>query len=167
MRYADLILAGLDVTVISDAYTGCATIQGEIHQLESARALLQKDARFEVMTCLFNALALWRGNRLACKPLRHSLPHLLAPTAQAAERNQEYDVRKSKGFTGIINLFNGAGQGAELDGVAGTAWGIVNAVTEYYDHGNVARTDDARLHSAWFGKGDSIKSAAFDMAMSL
>lgn len=34
----------------------------------------------------------------------------------------------------IIQLFDGAAKGAEFASAKGTAWGLVNAVTEYYDH---------------------------------
>lgn len=50
------------------------------------------------------------------------------------EAEAKYDVRASRGFASVMDLFNGAGIGAEMDGSRGTAWGLVNAVTEYIDH---------------------------------
>lgn len=67
----------------------------------------------------------------------------------------------------IQGLFNGAGKGATLDGVRGTAWGLLNAVTEYVDHHTSARSADARLNSALFDKGDELKTEAFEMALAL
>lgn len=67
----------------------------------------------------------------------------------------------------IQNLFNGAGKGATLDGVQGTAWGLLNAVTEYVDHHTSARSADARLNSALFDRGDCLKTEAFEMALAL
>jgi phage/plasmid-like protein (TIGR03299 family) len=55
--------------------------------------------------------------------------------------------------------------GAELDGAHGTAWGWLNATTQYVDHEMRAHTADGRLHSAWFGRGDALKSRALGIAV--
>lgn len=60
----------------------------------------------------------------------------------------------------VLELFNGAGRGANHEGVKGTAWGLLNAVTEFVDH-QAARTDNARFDSAQFGRGDDLKQSAF------
>lgn len=70
------------------------------------------------------------------------------------------DATQSRQYKKILELFNGQGIGADLSGAKGTAWGLVNAVTEYVDHHARAKTDSARLASAWFGRGDSLKTEA-------
>ena len=56
--------------------------------------------------------------------------------------------------------------GAELRGAGpGSMWGWVNAVTQYVDHHARARSRDNRLESAWFGRGDALKSRALEMAV--
>lgn len=75
-----------------------------------------------------------------------------------ARRKVQGVIRESKGFKTIMQLFNGAGKGAKLDGVAGTGWGVINSVTEYFDHHVRAQSSDNRLDSAWFGQGASAKS---------
>lgn len=60
-----------------------------------------------------------------------------------------------------------AGKGAELASSQGTAWGLLNAVTQYVDHERRARTQDHRLDSAWFGQGASLKQRALDKALQL
>lgn len=75
-------------------------------------------------------------------------------------KGTEEEVRKSKGYTMIMSLFNGAGRGSNLDGVKGTAWGFLNAVTEYADFHIRARNQENRLNSSWFGQGAALKSAA-------
>ena len=70
------------------------------------------------------------------------------------------DVTKSRGYKTVMGLFNGAGKGAGLDGVRGTAWGLLNAVTEYHDFHIRARGQDNRLNSAWFGIGANAKEKA-------
>lgn len=57
--------------------------------------------------------------------------------------------------------------GHELDGATGTAWGWLNAVTEYIDHDNGARTADRRLQKAWFGRGDKLKTRAAEIAQDI
>ena len=57
----------------------------------------------------------------------------------------------------------GEGRGAGVDGVKGTAWGFLNAVTEYADHHARATSDDNRKASAWFGPGDALKAKAAEL----
>ena len=61
-------------------------------------------------------------------------------------------------------LYEGAGRGAALASSRGTAFGLVNAVTEFVDHERRARTTDYRLDSAWFGQGASLKQRALEEA---
>jgi hypothetical protein len=77
------------------------------------------------------------------------------------------ECKESKGFVQIMALFNGRGKGANLAGTKGTAWGIVNAVTEFVDHhrGNAGTSGDARMDYALFGPGDKLKTLAFDTAV--
>ena len=46
----------------------------------------------------------------------------------------------------------------------GTFWSAFNAVTYYVDH-VAGRTQDNRLHSAWFGQGKKIKDDALTLAI--
>jgi len=46
----------------------------------------------------------------------------------------------------------------------GTAWGLVNAVTRYYDHERRATSIDHRINNTWFGDGANIKKKAWDHA---
>ena len=70
-----------------------------------------------------------------------------------------------RGVKNVIELFNGRARGADLPGSRGTAWGFVNAVTEYADYHVRARSDDTRLNSAWFGRGNATKNRAYAVAM--
>lgn len=71
--------------------------------------------------------------------------------------------RSSKGFRKVMQLFNGVGKGSRIDGVAGTAWGIVNAVTEYSDFHIRAKNQEYRLDSAWFGAGRDLKESILEI----
>lgn len=66
-------------------------------------------------------------------------------------------IREKKAFKTVMQLFNGTGKGSRIDGVAGTAWGLVNAVTEFADFHARATTQDNRLASAWLGAGATLK----------
>lgn len=67
----------------------------------------------------------------------------------------------------VIQLFNGLGMGADLESANGTAWGVLNAATEYIDHWKRARGVDGRMNSAWFGEGARTKQSAWDEVMKL
>lgn len=67
----------------------------------------------------------------------------------------------------ILDLFNGQGRGAELSAAKGTAWGILNSVTEFVDHERRAKSPDLRMDSAWFGLGAQIKDRALSQALEL
>lgn len=64
-------------------------------------------------------------------------------------------------------LFDGQGRGAELSSAKGTAWGLLNAVTQFVDHERRARSREHRLDSAWFGQGAIVKQRAFDLTLDL
>ena len=63
-----------------------------------------------------------------------------------------------------LELFDGRGRGSDLDSAKGTAFGLLNAVTEFVDHERRARSVDNRLDSAWFGQGANIKQKALEQA---
>lgn len=64
-----------------------------------------------------------------------------------------------------LTLFDGQGKGSDLDSAKGTAFGLLNAVTEFVDHERRARSTDHRLESAWFGQGAAIKQKALEQAL--
>ncbi len=67
----------------------------------------------------------------------------------------------------IMSLFNGLGMGSKMDSADGTLWGLTNAFTEFVDHHAAAHTADARLSSALFDKGDTLKTQVFAQALEL
>jgi phage/plasmid-like protein (TIGR03299 family) len=68
------------------------------------------------------------------------------------------------GMAKILALFDGKGRGADLVSAKGTAWGLVNATTEYLDHA-FGRTQDSRLANAWFGPGANLKRDVVELAL--
>lgn len=66
----------------------------------------------------------------------------------------------------VWELYNGQGMGSGLKAADGTAWGLVNAVTEFIDHKR-GKNQDTRLDAAWFGYASEWKTAAWDEALKL
>ncbi len=80
------------------------------------------------------------------------------------------------GTAGLVNeralkkvqaLYDGHGLGADLTSANGTAWGLLNAVTQFVDHERKAKSPDYRLDSAWFGQGALLKQRALEHALQL
>jgi len=77
----------------------------------------------------------------------------------AAYNHQTNTFKESRGFKRVMELFDGAGIGATNQGVYGTRWGLLNAVTQYIDHER-GHNVDTRMNNAWFGNGNRLKSEA-------
>lgn len=67
----------------------------------------------------------------------------------------------------VHELFAGRGKGADMASASGTAWGLLNAVTQYVDHERRARSVDHRQDAAWFGAGANLKQKAWEEALRL
>lgn len=67
----------------------------------------------------------------------------------------------------VHELYAGRGKGADMASAAGTAWGLLNSVTEFVDHHRRARSADHRLDASWFGQGATLKQKAWDEALKL
>lgn len=76
-------------------------------------------------------------------------------------------MRNERAIKRAQQLFSGHGRGAELAAAKGTAWGLLNAVTEYVDHEKRAKSADHRIDSSWFGMGSTLKQNALGEAMAL
>lgn len=87
-----------------------------------------------------------------------------APVGQLAPGQAAVQERAVKR---VQELFDGQGRGAELSSAKGTAWGLLNAITEYVDHERRARSQEYRLDSAWFGNGATVKQRALEQALEL
>nr|WP_206370913.1 DUF932 domain-containing protein [Solimonas marina] len=104
----------------------------------------------------------------ACKlsdaSVERYLQRVLTEQAQGANDPAPANARA---FNTVATLFSGKGMGSQLTSSAGTAWGLLNSVTEYVDHHRRARSSDHRRDGAWFGQGASLKQKAWDEALKL
>ncbi len=85
----------------------------------------------------------------------------------ALTKDEREAVLGSKHAQAIARLYAGAGRGSNLASANGTAWGFLNAVTEYVDHHYPARSNENRLNSAWFGFGERMKNDALKKTLAL
>lgn len=98
------------------------------------------------------AISAQRAERIAFDILK---PAGISDNVQDIEK-----VTSSLAFRKVLALFDGDGMGAKMDGRKGTAWGLMNAFTEYADHHARSTSVDNRIQSAWFGAGDALKTKA-------
>ncbi|WP_339847990.1 DUF932 domain-containing protein [uncultured Halopseudomonas sp.] len=77
------------------------------------------------------------------------------------------ELTQHRALQKVQELYSGKGRGSHMESAHNTAWGLLNAVTEYVDHDKRARSVDHRLDSAWFGQGASLKQKALDHALAL
>lgn len=76
--------------------------------------------------------------------------------------NSRMALNETRGFKRIMELFNGQAIGADIPGVMGTRWAMLNAVTELVDHER-GRSTNSRIESAWFGTGAVLKNKALEL----
>ena len=82
-----------------------------------------------------------------------------------SDQNNAAGITNERAMTKAMSLYEGQGRGAELASSKGTAFGLLNSMTEYVDHESRARSTDHRLNSAWFGQGATLKQKALDQAL--
>lgn len=72
-----------------------------------------------------------------------------------------HSQRESPVIRRLIELFEGEGLGASMSTARNTAWGALNAVTQWVDHER-GRKPENRLREAWIGSGERLKARAFN-----
>lgn len=82
------------------------------------------------------------------------------------EELENLSTRKQNIIKNIYDLYDGRGMGATLTSSANTAWGVVNAFTQYVDHIQGNNTNN-RFRSAQFGLGAQLKNNALAYGLKL
>lgn len=127
------------------------------------KALLGLSAdRFAAWTNAANALTRIRID--AAKAGEFYRAVMGVPATDVPER---LTASKNLAETFTANFVNGQYIGSDLEASNGTAWGLVNVVTEHLDHVRRESKAGNRLDSAWFGTGAQIKQRAWDRATEL
>lgn len=110
-------------------------------------------------TFLLDARAL-AARDMSRQEAAHFLVQLLGEPALPLE---DQPVAAANTMQAVYSLWDRSSMGNELAGH--TAWGMWSAITEYYDWHTGHKTADARMANAWFGEGDKVKTAAFDLLL--
>jgi len=66
----------------------------------------------------------------------------------------------------IMDLYQGQGIGAEFESSKGTAYGLLNAFTQWHDW-EAGKKQDGRIYSAWFGGAANAKTVIADKLLEL
>ena len=146
------------------------TAHNRIWDADAAKAALGIQAG-EARARFADAMATFRG--LAETPLatRAMVRMTLAAFGHDADAmtTRELEDAAARPAVAAIGHMAATGQGlagADYAGAGpGTAWGWLNAVTQYVDHHARARSRDNRLESAWFGRGDALKTTTLELAV--
>jgi phage/plasmid-like protein (TIGR03299 family) len=93
--------------------------------------------------------------------------NVFAGTDTAATKATSTALTNERSIKKAMALYEGQGKGAELSSAKGTAWGLLNSVTELVDHERRAKSEDHRQDSAWFGNGAVVKQRALELALDL
>lgn len=88
------------------------------------------------------------------------------PNARDLSSDERTKILESKQAATILQLFDGKARGSDMLSSRGTAWGLVNAVTETVDHLQ-GKDQSNRLYHAWFHSGNQLKRHAFEQAVEL
>ena len=79
---------------------------------------------------------------------------------------EKLSTRSANVVKHFYGLYCGNGKGSSLRSANGTAWGVLNAITEYVDH-EQGRNVNNRFRSAQFGAGAATKADALEKALAL
>ena len=81
-------------------------------------------------------------------------------------KKEETTTRMDNSKEALLALFCGGQEGALDPAMKGTAWGLLNSVTQWTDHDRSTRVaagrneNEARLDSIWYGSGANMKANA-------
>lgn len=105
------------------------------------------------------------NNAFAIEFLKTLLPAAVSVKTTAGVKTvTPLPVEETKAFQDIMALFQGEAMGSDMPEARGSAWQLLNAVTQHVDH-VAGRNDDSRLSSAWFGNGNALKNKAMELLL--
>ncbi|VVE58641.1 phage/plasmid-like protein [Pandoraea anapnoica] len=99
--------------------------------------------------------------------LRKVMTYSTGTSGTASRAHADSNTVNERAIKAISHLYQGQGLGADFPSAQGTAWGLLNSVTEYVDHHRRAKSPDHRRDAAWFGQGATIKQDAWNEVVKL
>lgn len=82
--------------------------------------------------------------------------------APVGENKRDLNAKKRT----VMNVLVEGGKGTEIKGVKGSAWGLFNSATEYFDHHENTR-GETDMFTRSLLSGDKFRERAFNLAMSV
>jgi phage/plasmid-like protein (TIGR03299 family) len=155
--------------VFSNTLGFAAAEGGDTIRINHSKEFSAKDTALD-LGIAFNAFDKFMidSRRLAAKEVNSTFAveflKLLLPasvrttTVNGIKTKEAVPVENTKAFQSIMALFNGQALGSDLPEASGSAWALLNAVTEHVDHG-------LNQNAAWFGYGNAMKNKARDLLM--
>lgn len=129
-----------------------------VEKLKEAHRLLGlTNQLYEELSAIFNRMQL---RTITDKELLDYVQKLVPNNPDVEKNHARTENIREK----ILELHEG-GAGAEW--TRGTAFGLVNAVSEFTDHLQHTGNPEKRLKSVWFGSGAGLKEKAFSQALEL
>lgn len=75
-------------------------------------------------------------------------------------------ARQANIVASVFELYKGKGLGSNWGSSKGTAWGLLNAITQHVDY-NVGRNTNNIVRQAWFGLGETLKIKAMNQLLTI
>jgi phage/plasmid-like protein (TIGR03299 family) len=129
-----------------------------VSRLTDARAAL--DSIGDDVARVEDRLNFLAGRRMNREALT-SIMDRLFPKAKAADGETKDTTRRTNIIADVLKLYE-LNDGNAYREQRGTAYNLLNAITNYTDHERGSK-EDGRAESAMFGSGDALKSRAFDV----
>jgi phage/plasmid-like protein (TIGR03299 family) len=141
----------------------------ECHVSNIERVISAQYRQLDQFGQIMDRLCRRRLNLSQLKELSYRLIKAEAPGAPEVIE-AEFEVKEPPAVSKIMELAE-SGQGTDIPGVRGSAYGWLNAVTEYVDHHRKSRTlkgrdaDETKFESVIFGAGARLKNQAVRLAL--
>jgi phage/plasmid-like protein (TIGR03299 family) len=132
-------------------------LQDRLEQARRALGLIDRR-----LTQFQQRIDVLRGYAMTGDRLQRYLDAALPPPGRQADNEARLQHQRQQ--SRVVELF--MNDRNRLPGIAGTAWGALNALTEFADHELRVRGRDERqraerrLSSIWWGRGDELKQRA-------
>lgn len=138
----------------------CNNTLSVAHQARGNDVKVRHSTAFDMSSVQMQMEAI-RGDFRAFGETMRTLADVQVTVNQAEEfllaLSKNENGKLGSGEAKILQLFSGAGIGSALESAKETAYGLAQAVTEYYDH-HAGRIQDNRISSSWFGGNGKKKT---------
>jgi phage/plasmid-like protein (TIGR03299 family) len=128
-----------------------------VEKLEEAHKLLGlSNSQYDVIERIFKRMAL---TDITEKQLIDYVTALIPDNPESDSKKRTENIRES-----ILDLHDSANDARTI---RGTAFGALNAVSEYTDHMTATKDPNKRLTSVWFAGAERLKIRAFQLAQDM